>query len=180
MNAPDPLDHYPLRQALLPGAAGLPVFATRGPVDWLSRPERYLVVCEGRGGRIYAAGETALDEAQQVLRDAYGTQLVLRPPTVHTFPDPAGGGTFEPVMFLRLKGPRIHGAGLLGELARRRVRLIEHDVRRDELVVRAELRLADALGLGEAAARLTQGTATLWLWLSRYDAAWLPPPAMRR
>lgn len=177
MSPLEALDHYPLRQALLPGAAGLPVFATRGPVDWLSRPERYLVVCEGRGGRIYAAGELALDEAQQVLRDAYGRKVVLRPPEVHTFDDPAGGGRCEPVMFLRLKSPRAHGAGLLKELARRRVRILEHDVQRDELVVRAEIRLADALGLNAAAERLTNGAAALWTWLSRYDAAWLPPPS---
>ncbi|MDM0091129.1 MULTISPECIES: hypothetical protein [unclassified Variovorax] len=176
MSAPESLDAYPLRQALLPGAPGLPLFATRGPVDWLSRPERYQVVCEGRGGRIYAASEAALEEAQQLLRDAYGTQLVLRAPEVHTFTDPAGHGPFEPVMFLRIKSPRDRCVGLLRELAKRRVRVIEQDVRRDDLVLRAEVRLADALGLGAAAARLTNGTAAVWIWLSRYEAEW-PPPA---
>lgn len=103
-----------------------------------------------------------------------------RPKSTPSAIRPAAAGVCEPVMFLRLKSPRTHGAGLLQELARRRVRILEHDIRRDELVVRAEVRLADALGLAAAAARLTNGAAALWTWLSRYDAAWLPPPDARR
>jgi hypothetical protein len=56
MLSDDQFAQYPLRQSLLPGAEGLRIFEARGVVD-VSRPDRYLVMREGRGGRIFAADE---------------------------------------------------------------------------------------------------------------------------
>ncbi|SFN47103.1 hypothetical protein [Variovorax sp. OV329] len=76
----DRLAQYPLRQSLLAGAQGLRIFEARGVVDWLSRPDCYLVVCEGRGGQIYAANERFLEEAQHLIGNAHGAKVVFRKP----------------------------------------------------------------------------------------------------
>ena len=75
MFSDDQFSQYPLRQSLLPDAEGLRILEARGAVDWLSRPDRYLVVCEGRGGRIFAADERFLDEAQHVIATSYGARV---------------------------------------------------------------------------------------------------------
>lgn len=174
----NPLDlaAYPLRQSLLPGADGLGVFANLGLVDWLSRPDRYLVVCEGRGGCIYAADESMLDEARQVIREAHGDKVVMRPPLIHTYVDPAIEAVVEPVMFLRIKTPDVHAPAVLRELDRRATRMLEQDHQRRDLVVRAEGRLADLMGLARAIEVITGGSAVLWNWLDRYDP--VKPPRL--
>jgi hypothetical protein len=165
---------YPLRQSLLPGAKGLQIFATRGVVEWLSRPDRYLVVCEGRGGRIYAADECFLEEAQQVIRDAHGAQVVLRKPEVHSYVDPALDAWVEPVMFLRIKSPHAYAPEILAELRCREARILEEDLQRCDLVIRAEGRLVNLLGLTRVIGSVARGSAAIWTWLDRYEPA-MPP-----
>ncbi|ATA56064.1 MULTISPECIES: hypothetical protein [Variovorax] len=171
MFAEDPLTKYPLRQSLLPGAEGLAVFAQRGPVDWLSRPDQYVFICEGRGGRIYAANEAALEEAQQLIRDAHGDQVVSREPEIHTFVDPALDAVVEPIMFLRLKSPRAYATVLRDELDRRRADVKEEDLQRHDVVIRAEVRLADLMGYAKSALAMSNGSAVIWNWLLRYGMA---------
>lgn len=115
----DRLDGYPLRQSLLPGAEGLQIFALRGVVDWLSRPDRYLVICEGRGGQIYAADESFLHEAQQVIRETHGDLVIMRSPEVHTYTDNVLQASVEPVMFLRIKTSYAYAPAILAALERR-------------------------------------------------------------
>ncbi len=171
MSADDPLIKYPLRQSLLPGAKGLAVFARRGPVDWLSRPERYIFVCEGRGGRIYATNEASLEEARQVLRDVHGDQVVAREPEIHTFVDHELDALVEPIMFLRLKSPRAYATLLRDELDRRRADVREENLQRHDVVIRAEMRLADLMGYSTAALEMSNGSVVIWNWLLRYGMA---------
>jgi hypothetical protein len=161
-------DIYPLRQQLLPGAKGLAIFATRGLVEWLSRPDRYVIVCEGRGGKIYAANEASLEEAQQVIKTAYGNQVISRAPEIHTFVDPKLNALVEPIMFLRLKSPRGYTTALLEELDRRRASIKETYVQNSDIVIRAEARLADLMGYSEATQAMTNASAVIWSWLLRY------------
>lgn len=175
MFSDDRLVDYPLRQSLLPSADGLQIFAKRGVVDWLSRPERYLVVCEGRGGRIYAADECFLEEAQQVIRDAHGAQVVLREPEVHSYVDPALDACVEPVMFLRIKSPHAYAREILTELRRRHARILEQDTQRYDVVIRAEGRLVNLLGVTRVIGSVTRGSAAIWTWLERYERAMTTP-----
>lgn len=167
----DRLDGYPLRQSLLPGAEGLQLFALRGVVDWLSRPDRYLVICEGRGGRIYAADECFLHEAQQVIREAHNDLVIMRSPEVHTYTDSVLHALVEPVMFLRIKTSYAYAPAILAELERRELRILEKDVQRYDLVIRAEGRLVHTLGLTLEINSLARGSATIWTWLDRYEVA---------
>ncbi|WP_350308480.1 hypothetical protein [Acidovorax cavernicola] len=171
MFAEDPLIKYPLRQSLLPGAEGLAVFAQRGPVDWLSRPDQYLFICEGRGGQIYASNEASLEEAQQLIRDAHGDQIVSREPEIHTFVDPELDAVVEPIMFLRLKSPRAYATVLRDELDRRRADVKEEDLQRHDVVIRAEVRLADLMGYAKEALAMSNGSVVIWNWLLRYGMA---------
>lgn len=167
----DRLSNYPLRQSLLPGARNLRIFETRGVVDWLSRPERFLVACEGRGGRIYAADERCLEQAQQVIANAHGTKVVFREPEVHTYTDPERDALVEPVMFLRIKVPHAYAREVLAELSSRRVRILEQDMQSYDLVIRAEAPLVNLLGLTRMLELFGQSSIAFWTWLDRYERA---------
>ena len=120
MFSDDQLAQYPLRQSLLPGAKGLRIFEARGVVDWLSRPDRYLVVCEGRGGRIIRRRRALLGRgAACVVANAHGAKIIFREPEVHTYVDPELGALVEPVMFLRIKVPHAYAREILAELSLR-------------------------------------------------------------
>ncbi|VTU23167.1 hypothetical protein [Variovorax sp. PBL-E5] len=175
MFSEDRLAGYPLRQSLLAGAKGLQIFANRGVVDWMSRPDRYLVLCEGRGGRIYAADECALEEAQQMVRDAHGAKVVMRKPEIHTYVDLDLDALVEPVMFLRIKSPHAYAKDILAELSGREARILEKDMQRYELIVRAEGRLANLMGLTRKIGSLACGSAAVWTWLHRYERAMAAP-----
>lgn len=171
MFSDDRLAHYPLRQSLLPGARGLRIFETRGVVDWLSRPDRYLVVCEGRGGRIFAADERFLEEAQHVIATAHGARVVFRKPEVHTYIDAELDALVEPVMFLRIKAPHAYARDILAELGLREVRILEQDMQAYDLVIRAEGRLVSLIGLASMLDSFGHGSAAFWTWLDRYERA---------
>lgn len=176
MQTDERLAQYPLRQALLPGAEGLAIFAERGTVEWLSRPERFLIVCEGRGGSIYASNECALAEAQALVQDVHGTQVVCRPPEIHRY-QAEDGNVVEPLMFVRLKAPVEYLARISEDLARRDVTIEEQDVQHHDVVVRAQGWLQDLMGYPQALEELTGGSATLWTWLLRYQVRSTPPAA---
>jgi translation elongation factor EF-G len=137
-------------------------------------------VCEGRGGRIYAADECFLEEAQQVIRDAHGAHVVLRKPEVHSYLDPALDAWVEPVMFLRIKTPHAYAREILAELHCRRARILEEDVQRYDLVIRAEGPLVHLLGLTRVIASVTRNSAAIWTWLDRYERAMTTPSIRSR
>lgn len=172
------LIEYPLRQSLLPAAAGLAIFARRGLVDWLSKPDNYLVICEGRGGQIYAANERALEEAQEIIAAAHGDNVISREAEVHTFLDPALGTVVEPVMFLRIKAPRGYTSSVVDDLKQRGVRILEEDLQRYHVVIRGEGPLAGLLGYERELQALTNGSAAMWNWLLRYEAASQAPAGL--
>src|SRR6478752_5350808 len=101
--------------------AWLPLFEGLGVADGLSRPDRYLVVCEGRGGWIFAADECFLEEAQRVIASAHRGGVVFRKPEIHTYIDSGLDALVEPVMFLRIKVPHAYAREILAELGLRGV-----------------------------------------------------------
>ena len=177
MAAVENLERYPLKQLLTPTDAGAALFAVTGLIDELSKPESYLVIGEKPGGWIYAANEAALEQAREIVAAALGTAAANAEPQVHTFLDPAHGAVVEPVMFLRVKAPRGYAALIAEDLARRGVSVLEHDMQRFDVVVRAEGRLADLIGYERASQVLTHGTAVVWNWLLRYQLAACTKPA---
>ncbi|MDN8617488.1 hypothetical protein [Variovorax ginsengisoli] len=163
------LARYPLRQSLLPGARGLRIFESLGVVDWLSRPDRYVVVCEGRGGRIYAADERFLEEAQDLIRNSHGDRVVFREPEVYTYTDAELNAVVEPVMFLRIKVPHAYAREVVTELVLRGVRILEQDMQLYDMVIRAEGTLVNLMGLARSLNSVGQGSVVFWTWLERYE-----------
>lgn len=167
----DKFERYPLRQPLSPAVDGLAIFSRRGPVEWLSKPGSYLVVCERDGGLIYAANERALVEAWEEIAAVHGNAVIGGEPQVHRMHDAASGAAVEPLMFVRLKVARGFAAAIIDGLERRGARIIEKNLRGVQSVIRAEARLADLLGFEAAVQALTHGAATVWIWLLRYEEA---------
>jgi hypothetical protein len=167
----DKLDLLPLRQAVTPAGDAASAFATRGLLDWLSKPDRFQIISHGHGGQILAIGELALTEAQQLLRQAYGALVGFGEPTVHTYVDPQAGCLMVPVMFLRVEAPRAHATELLRIVEGRAARVQEVDVQKHRVVLRAELRLSRLIGLERAIVDATGGSAHILCWLLRYEAA---------
>lgn len=168
----------PLRQSLHPEAEAKHLFATPGVVDWLSKPEKYLVTVDGEEGTIHAASESALREACELLRQVHGGRITLGGISVHTFVD-ASGERVEPVMFTRVSAGRDHAVPLLEILKHRGADVQEVELQWDRSVIRAEAPLARLIGSEEAVRELTAGQAHFLSWLARYAPVSTPGEGAR-
>ena len=169
MNTFDTQDLLPLRQMVRstrPTATGL---NGRRLLDELSRPDRFRILRHGHGGQILARNGLALEEAQVVLRHAYGQSIGFEPPTVHRVIDHATGTILVPMMFLRVDAPRAFRRELLQILAERSTGPSEITMQRNRMVVRAESPLAGLIGLERHILERTDGAAHILCWLSRYS-----------
>jgi len=171
MHARDQFDLLPLRQTVTASGDAALVFARQDLLDWLSVPDRYLIISHGQGGQILAAGELALAKAQLVLREAYGALITFGIATVHTYEDTEAQTLMVPIMFLRVDAPRRHMQELLNILKERSAEIREVEVQRDRVVIRAELEFSRALGLELQIEQLTNGSAQILSWLLRYQQA---------
>ncbi len=165
------LRRYPLRQALTPAAIGVASSELVERVDRLSQPDSYLVVREPQGGRIYAANERAFFEARRSVVAQHGSDVLRGLPEVHTFRESAHDPLLEPVMYLRVKVPIGYAEMMTQDLEQRGGRLLQQDVHRLDVVIRAEVFLRDLLGYEAHLLTLTNGTAVVWNWLQRYAVA---------
>lgn len=163
----DKMNLLPLRQSLHPDEEAKHLFATPGVVDWLSKPEKYLITVEAGEGTIHAASESALREARDLLRQVHGGRIALGGTSVHTFVD-ASGARVEPVMFTRVSAGRDHAMPLLEILKDRGADVQEVELQWDRSVIRAEAPLARLIGSEEAVQELTAGQAHVVSWLARY------------
>ena len=166
----------PLRQSLHPDEEARHLFAVPGVVDWLSKPEKYLITVDGDEGTIHAASESALREARELVRQVHGGRICLGETSVHTFVD-ATGARVEPVMFTRVSAGRDHAVPLLDILKDRGADVQEVELQRDRSVIRAEAPLARLIGSEEAVQQLTAGRAHFVSWLTRYAPVTQPAEA---
>ena len=161
-------DLLPLRQCVIPSGDAVPVFARQGLLDWLSRPERFQITSHGTGGEILAASEGALADARAVLRQAYGELVGFGQVAVDCRTDPATGASLVPIMFLRIDAPRRLAAWLVELLRRRAAQVQDVEPQRERVVVRAEIALAQLLGLEQEVLAASDGAAQVLSWLLRY------------
>ncbi|WBY01514.1 hypothetical protein PE066_18930 [Ramlibacter tataouinensis] len=171
MFADDVLDRLPLRQSVKPTGEASFAFAERKLLDWLSRPAEFQITRYGEGGQIHAASESALGEAQSLLREAYGALISFGEPLVHTWICPREEQLMEPIMQLRVEAGRAHVLPALGELKQRNADVQEVELEPDRAVFRAEIRLADLLGYERAVEGLTGEAAHVLSRLLRYQPA---------
>jgi hypothetical protein len=144
------LASYPLRQSLSVDAQKLASLRESGATEWLSKPERHLLVDDGKQFTLCAANEQALDEATPLVAAALGASARFDAPHAHC-------------------ALRAHDARVREELHRRGARVVEEDVQSDRIVVRAEARLADLIGYTKFLREATNESAELWSWLVRYE-----------
>jgi hypothetical protein len=126
-----------------------------------------------QGLLIRASSEEALVEPVGLLRETYGTDLVLLPPRVRHVS--LGNQQYEPIMGLRVTSSLRHRNALREDLVRRQAALLGDEEHPDRYVLRAEAPLRRLLGYGAALAGLTDGTAEHRIWLSRYVPLDGPP-----
>ncbi|MBC5784604.1 hypothetical protein H8N03_16770 [Ramlibacter sp. USB13] len=168
----DALDLLPLRQLVTVHGEAADVFARQVLLDRLSKPHRYAIVAHGgAGGQILAAGERALAEARALLRQAYGPGVSFGIPTVHTYLDPRTNATMVPVIFVRIDAPRAHGEPLQALLKECGAALHAMEIRRERIVLRADLVLARAVDLESRVMEITDGASQVLSWLVRYEPA---------
>lgn len=168
MQVRDPLDLLPLRQMVHVRGDASRVFARRGLLAWLSKPERFQIVAHGEGGQLLAASEFALAEARVVLQQAYGERVAFGSVVAHSYVDTREEVLMVPVMFLRIDAPRCFRPDLAALLEDRGAEMKEVDVQRDRVVLRAEVEFARALGLHRQVQELTDGSAHFLSWLQGY------------
>lgn len=168
--APDGLDLLPLRQLVRVSGDAERVFACQRLLEGLARPARYRIVRHGAGGQICAAGTLALEEAQGLLRQAYGERVRFGGVTIHSYIDAGTGTRMEPVMFLRVDAPRVHGSALLQVFREAGIAAPDVDCRKDRMVFRVEVLLARMPQLERAVEALTDGVAHSMSWLLGYRA----------
>lgn len=159
---------YPLRQCVMSAEA---CFARVGVVDSMCRRNRYFLKSDGVSARLFAANESALEEARVAASGMYGPLILFGIPEIHSYLDEESEQTVHPVMFLRIRAQREFAGAIIDELNRRFTTVVEEYVEREFVVVRAEGHLSDLLGCSQTFRRLTHPSTAVWTWLLRYEAA---------
>lgn len=118
------------------------------------------------GLAIFAANEDALAAPAQVLAEVYADAVVVRAPSVRLID---GDPVHEPVMSVRVRAKRCYLPAVLAALRFRGARIIEECLKGREFVVRAEAPMRRLMGLPAEMAIVTEGTASHWVHLSRYQ-----------
>ena len=118
-----------------------------------------------RGLHVLARNEDGLAEPVDVLRDAYGPNLEVGPPTVRLI---EGVQVQEPIMHVRISLETRWLEAVKRALLLRGATLEEEYTRSRQGVLRFEAPLARLLGLPAELKRLTSETARYWIVLSHY------------
>ncbi|MBO9514585.1 MAG: hypothetical protein J7549_10745 [Variovorax sp.] len=170
------LEPYPLRQAVSASAQKLASLRDSGATEWLSKPERWLLVDDGEQFTLCATDEQTLEEAAPLVAAAFGGSVRFGAPRAHGALRVDDGTRLQPVMFVRVQVPIAHAAHVREELARRGAKVVEEDAQGERVVVRAEAPLAVLIGYRQFLRDTTQARFELWSWLARYEAsgAWTP------
>jgi predicted membrane GTPase involved in stress response len=122
---------------------------------------------------VRAATEDELARPMPQLRDAYGDDLVLRPPRVRY--RSLGDRSCEPIMRLRVCVEPCHRDAMRADLATREATILAEHETPDGWLLQGEAPLRRLLGYGAALSRLTAGTGRYWTALDRYVPLEGPP-----
>jgi hypothetical protein len=138
------------------------------------RPGKELVLEPSmRGLKLLAETEMALERPIALLRDVYGNDVRVGPPTVRYH---QGSQVEEPYMGFRIRCQPQHFERLRGDLVRRGAALSDAELNKLCGVLRASARLADLVGYPAHVRASTEGTAQLVMWLSHYEPVTDSPP----
>ena len=139
-------------------------FATEAK-ELMPPAEEFAVTASAKGLHVLASNEETLERPVQVLRDAYGPNLVMEPPRVRLL---GGLQLKEPIMHLRISMYADFRETVKKALWKRGAILTEDYARATYCILRYEAPLADLLGFPAELSQLTSGTAKHWIALSHY------------
>ena len=143
--------------------------------ELMPRADDFAVSASHKGLHVLAQNGESLARPVQVLREVYGSTLVMEPPKVRLI---EGVQLKEPIMHMRISMYADFREVVKNALRRRGATLSEQYLRSTYCILRYEAPLADLLGFPAELSRLTVGTAKHWIALSHY-AIVTPDPGGR-
>lgn len=126
-----------------------------------------------RGLIVLAETETALERPIGIIREVFGDQVNIGPPTVRYR---RGATLEEPHMGVRVLCAPEHFAAVKADLERRLAVIVDSEVNRQFGVVRATAPLAELLGYPRRLSELTGGRGQHMMWFSHYAPVQDEPP----
>lgn len=141
----------------------------------LLRPNHELALEPSRRGlTLLAETELALERPIAVLRDVYGSEIRIGPPTVRYHQ--GSQQLEEPYMGVRIRCEPAHFNMLRADLLKRGAKLTDAEVTHLCGVLRATAPLVTLVGYPAYLREATQGKAQLVMWLSHYEPVDDTPP----
>lgn len=147
-------------------------FARNAQQHFLVR-EDVEVVASHQGLAIRAETEDAIDAAIVILKDLYGPNLRIGPPTIRYH---QGTSLEQPWMGLSLRCAAEHLDVVNADLIDRQATIVSCDVEPSQCLIQARAPLATLLGYRSYLDKLTAGSAQYAMWLSHYAPLENPPP----
>jgi predicted membrane GTPase involved in stress response len=154
----------PLEQLFRRRGAGTQLSFATEAMERMPRRRDFVAAPSTLGLHVLAKDEDALEAPAEALREAYGSQLDIAPPTVRLI---EGVRVEEPIMHVEISVDERYAARVRKAMARRNARP-SAEFEKLLAIMRYEAPLADLLGLAEELAKLTGGTAIHWMALSHY------------
>ena len=131
------------------------------------------VVASHQGLAIRAETEEAIEAAIVILKDLYGPNLRIGPPTICYH---KGILLEQPWMGLSIRCTPEHLDAVNADLTDRKATIVCCDIEPAQCLVQARAPLAALLGYGSDLEKLTAGSARHAMWLSHYAPIESPPP----
>jgi predicted membrane GTPase involved in stress response len=147
-------------------------FARHAQQHFLMR-EDVEVVASGQGLTIRAETEDAIEAALVVLKDLYGPQIRIGPPTIRYH---QGLSLDEPWMGMRVLCGTEHLEAVNADLIERNATIVSCQIEAARCVIEARTPLANLMGYRTFLEKLTAGAGQHAMWLSHYAPVDSPPP----
>lgn len=147
------------------GQEPLQITFARRAIDLLPTTEETAFEARADGLAILAETESALERQLELLREVYGEQLRISPPSIRYR---TGASTDEPHMQLRVLVPPQCFDSIKADLEQRGARILDSELTHQFGVLRATARLAALLGYAHRFDEITASRGNQVMWLSHY------------
>ena len=147
-------------------------FARNAQQHFVAR-EDVEVAASHQGLTIRGETEDSIDAATVILKDLYGPDLRIGPPTIRYH---LGRSLEQPWMGMRIKCKPEHLDAVNADLIDREAEIVSCDIESAQSVIQARAPLASLLGYRLALEMITSGTAQHAIWLSHYAPIENTPP----
>lgn len=134
------------------------------------------VVASHQGLAIRAETEDAIEAAIVVIKDLYGRNLRIGPPTIRYH---QGVSLEQPWMGLSIRCRPEHLGAINADLTAREAKIVSCDTEPGQCLIQARAPLAALLGYRADLADLTAASGRYAMWLSHYAPVESPPPEGR-